>query len=134
MGMAGIRGLLEIVLAVQDLERSAHFYREVLGLTAISPPNLPALFLRVGDETGVPQQIVLVPRPAGSAALPADRMQRGLHHIGLEIASADFEAERARLQGLGFVVRTGEHPFLNVQAIYVDDPDGNEVEIVAAKA
>jgi catechol-2,3-dioxygenase len=28
-------------------------------------------------------------------------------------------------------VRTGQHPFLPVEAIYVDDPDGNEVELVA---
>jgi catechol 2,3-dioxygenase-like lactoylglutathione lyase family enzyme len=132
--MSGIRGLLEIVLAVQDLEKSAHFYRDVLRLTVISPPNLPALFLQVGEPDGsVPQQIVLVPRPAGAAAQPAGGVQWNLHHLGLEIAPEEFEAERARLQGLGFEVRSGEHPFLSVQAIYIDDPDGNEVEIVAAK-
>ena len=131
--MAGIRGLLEVVLLVQDVNRSLGFYRDVLGFKVISPPNLPAAFLQVGEPAGeVPQQVVLVPRPAAVAA-PAERMQRGLHHVGLEIAPEDFERERDRLRSLGFDVRTGEHPFLSVQAIYIDDPDGNEVEIVAAK-
>src|SRR5439155_17447564 len=66
--MAGIRGLAEIVIWVQDMDTSLAFYRDRLGLTVISPPHLPATFLRIGAEgAGVPQQIVLVPRPAGSA-------------------------------------------------------------------
>lgn len=132
--MATLRGLLEIVLVVQDMEKSLQFYRDILGLKVISPPHLKAVFLQVGAPAGkVPQQIVLVPKPAGSPPLPADRMQRSVHHIGIEIAPEDFESEWRRLEGLGFEVRTGEHPFLPVQAIYIDDPDGNEIEIVAAR-
>ena len=133
--MSGIRGLLEIVLAVQDLEKSVHFYRDVLRLTVISPPKLKAVFLQVGEPGDrVPQQIVLVPQPASASTVPAHGAQRNLHHLGLEIAPEDFEAERKRLQDLGFAVRTGEHPFLPVEALYIDDPDGNEVEIVTRKA
>jgi len=52
-----------------------------------------------------------------------------LHHIGLEVAPEDFESERARLQTQGFALRTGQHPFMPVDAFYLDDPDGNEIEI-----
>ena len=38
------------------------------------------------------------------------------------------------VDGVDLEIRTGEHPFLPVQAFYVDDPDGNEVEIVARLA
>jgi catechol 2,3-dioxygenase len=132
--MAAIRGLAEVVLLVRDLDKSLAFYRDILGLTVISPPEMkPAAFLEVGtSHGGVPQQIVLVRRPADAPALP-DRMQRGLHHIGIEIEPGALEGERERLQSLGFEVRTGEHPFLPVEAIYIDDPDGNEVELVAAR-
>ena len=41
----------------------------------------------------------------------------------------DFESERARLQTQGFALRTGQHPFMPVDAFYLDDPDGNEIEI-----
>jgi len=34
---------------------------------------------------------------------------------------------------LGFDVRLGEHPFLPLKGMYLDDPDGNEVELIAMK-
>ena len=128
--MAAIVGLIEVVLVVENIARSVAFYRDVLGLEVISPPEIPVKFLRVGAErSGVPQQIVLIPRPP-AAAEPLVRT-KALHHIGVEVALSDFEAERARLAGLGYELRTGQHPFMPVDAFYVDDPDGNEIEIAA---
>jgi catechol 2,3-dioxygenase len=132
--MAGaVRGLAEVVLMVSDVPAALHFYRDILGMETISPSELKGpTFLRVGSAgPGVPQQIVLVPRPPDAPQQAKDRRYRSVHHIGLEIGSADLDAERKRLEGLGFAVRTGQHPFLPVEAIYVDDPDGNEVELVA---
>jgi catechol-2,3-dioxygenase len=56
-----------------------------------------------------------------------------VHHIGLEIPRGSLDAARRELEAKGLQVRTGEHPFLPVEAIYLDDPDGNEVELVARK-
>src|SRR5256885_13247303 len=111
--MPGIRGLAEIVLMVRDVESSLRFYRDTLGLTVISPSTMKGpVFLRAGEGgAGVPQQIVLAPLPAGAPEPAQNRLQRGVHHIGLEVAQSDFDAERARLEGLGFTLRTGEHPF-----------------------
>jgi catechol 2,3-dioxygenase-like lactoylglutathione lyase family enzyme len=130
--MGRIRGLAEVVLLVQDVERSLAFYRDLLGLTVISPEGLPVAFLRVGeDRGGVPQQIVLVPRPPGVRPAAATREARDVHHIGLEVAPEEYEAERERIAQLGIPIRGGQHPFLPVEAFYIDDPDGNEIEIVA---
>ena len=60
----------------------------------------------------------------------ADRSERVLHHLGLEVASDDYDTLRRMLVDLGLATREGEHPFMSVEAFYVDDPDGNEVEIV----
>src|SRR5207302_4056341 len=112
----------------EDIDRSVAFYRDLLGLDPISPPELPVKFLRVGAErTGVPQQVVLVPRHM-VAEQPLVR-NRALHHIGLEVAPQDYESERERLATLGFEIRGGEHPVMPVEAFYLDDPDGNEIEI-----
>ena len=126
--MAAIRSLVEVVLVVEDVDRSLAFYRDVLGLEPFSPPGLPMKFLRIGaDRPGIPQQIVLVPRHlASDQPLPRSRK---LHHIGLEIDPADYDSERARLTDLGYSLRSGEHPFMPVEAFYLDDPDGNEIEI-----
>ena len=121
-----INSLVEIVLVVEDLERSTQFYRDVLGLEVISPPGAPAAFLRVGPPTaGIPQQIVLVPRPSDLSPATGRRV----HHIGLGVPSDKYESERTRLAALGFALRGGEHPFMPVEAFYLDDPDGNEIEI-----
>jgi catechol 2,3-dioxygenase-like lactoylglutathione lyase family enzyme len=126
--MTSIRGLVEVVLVVEDIDRSVAFYRDTLELEPISPPELPVKFLRIGPQrTGVPQQVVLIPRPM-AAEQPLVRT-RALHHIGLEVAPEDFLSERERLTGLGFEIRSGEHPFMPVDAFYLDDPDGNEIEI-----
>jgi catechol 2,3-dioxygenase-like lactoylglutathione lyase family enzyme len=121
-----------VVLFCQDLARSVEFYRDVLGLEVISPSGLPAVFLRVGQPgSGVPQQIVLVPRPPQASPPRPEKPSRDLHHIGLEVAPEDLDRERQRLANLGFAIRGGQHPFLPVEAFYLDDPDGNEIEIVA---
>ena len=130
--MSTIRGLTEIVIWVRDMEKALQFYRDALGLTVMSPPDFRgAVFLQVGESKEVPQQIVLVPLPKDSPGAPAERSQRALHHIGLELTEQDFEQERERLQSLGFEVRLGEHPFLPLRGMYIDDPDGNEVELIA---
>jgi catechol 2,3-dioxygenase len=129
--MTRVRGLVEVVLFVADVERSLRFYRDLLGLTLISPPGNLVAFLRVGDDVaGVPQQIVLVPRPADVQPAAQRKAERDLHHLGLVLDAAEFESERERIGGQGFAVRGGQHPFLPVEAFYVDDPDGNEVELV----
>ena len=124
--MPAIASLVEVVLVVEDLQRSLQFYRETLGLEVISPPGAPAAFLRVGPPSeGIPQQIVLVPRPRDMPTATGRR----LHHIGLAVAPENFDSERARLAAGGFALRGGEHPFMPIDAFYLDDPDGNEIEI-----
>jgi catechol 2,3-dioxygenase-like lactoylglutathione lyase family enzyme len=124
--VSAISGLVEVVLIVDDMERSLSFYRGTLGLELISPQELPVKFLRIGPPTdGLPKQIVLVPRTR-EHGLPSGQL---LHHIGLEVSPDDFDAERARLERLGFALRSGTHPFMPVDAFYLDDPDGNEIEI-----
>jgi catechol 2,3-dioxygenase-like lactoylglutathione lyase family enzyme len=124
--VSAIRGLVEVVLVVDDIDKSVAFYRDTLGFELFSPAHLPAKFLRIGPQIGgVPRQIVLVPRTTGDRPSGAPV----LHHIGLEVSPEDFEPERERLTSLGFELRTGQHPFMPVEAFYVDDPDGNEIEI-----
>jgi catechol-2,3-dioxygenase len=127
-------GLAEIVLVVRDVAQARRFYQETLGLKVISPDLGGPVFLQTGEDgPGVPQQIVLVPRPADAAPLPANRALRSVHHLGLIVPRGGLQEARRELEAQGLEVRTGEHPFLNIEAIYVNDPDGNEVELVAPR-
>ena len=55
---------------------------------------------------------------------------RTLHHLALEVAPEDFDGVREHLQRLGYTLRTGRHPIIPSRTVYVDDPDGNEVELI----
>jgi catechol 2,3-dioxygenase-like lactoylglutathione lyase family enzyme len=124
--MNRIRGIAEIVLNVHDVEASLAFYRDVLGLEVIGRPG--PVFLRAGDPAvTVPQMMVLVPLPAGTEAFAKPRT---LHHLALELAPEDFDAQQAHLKELGYTIRTGQHPVIPSRTMYVDDPDGNEVEFI----
>jgi catechol 2,3-dioxygenase len=134
--VSNLHGLSEVVLSVRDLERSVRFYRDVVGLRVISPPEMQApVYFQVGDAaSGVPNQIVLAPLPPEAADVPPQRMHKQLRHFAIEVPAGSLAQEEARLRGLGIEVRHGEHPFLPLQALYFDDPDGNEIEFMAPKA
>jgi catechol-2,3-dioxygenase len=129
--MGAIRGVAEIVLAVHDPERMIAFYRDVLGLRPLAAPaEVKPIFLVAGaDASPIPQMLVLVPLPPDA---PAFTPPRTLHHLALELAPEDFDAEARRLTDLGYALRTGRHPVLPSRTMYLDDPEGNEVELICA--
>ncbi len=133
--MSKVLGLTEVVIWVHDMEKSLSFYRDILGLEVMFQPDTRgAVFLKAGDSTTkVPQQIVLVPLPTDAPEFPTDRTRRTLHHIGIELSKEDFEVEESRLKSMGLELRYGQHPFLPLKGLYLDDPDGNEVELIAPR-
>ena len=127
-------GLAEIVLWTHDMEQSLAFYRDLFGLELISKPEVPARFLSTGEVSGgVPAMIVLSPHPEGAAgSFPPAKRERVLHHLAFKVAPSRYHDLRKRCVELGLEVRSGVHPVLpNVLTFYVDDPEGNEVEIIA---
>jgi catechol-2,3-dioxygenase len=125
-----IDGLAEVVLNVHDVPRALSFYQTLLGLKRISPEGQPGpIFLEAGKATAqLPSLVVLVPLPADSPDFVAPRT---LHHLALTVSAESFDAARSELQRAGLEVRDGKHPVLSARTIYVTDPDGNEVELIA---
>jgi len=127
--MSAVRGISEIVLWAHNAPAMVGFYRDILGLTVISPPERKnPIFLRAGEgAAGIPQMIVVVQLPADAGPFTPPRT---LHHLALEVAPEDFDAEQARLTSLGFALRSGQHPVIPSRTMYLDDPEGNEVELI----
>lgn len=127
--MGAIRGISEIVLWAHDQPAMVRFYRDVLGLQVISPPERKnPIFLQAGPgQAGIPQMIVIVQLPEGAAPFASPRT---LHHLALEVGPDDFNAEHQRLMNLGYALRSGQHPVIPSRTMYLDDPEGNEVEII----
>lgn len=128
--VATVTGLAEVVLNVHDLEAARGFYRDLLGLTVISPPERTnPIFLKAGEaDSHLPALVVLVQMKGDNPPFAAPRP---LNHLALAITAESFDGTMAALQARGFTVRTGQHPVLASRTMYVDDPDGNEVELIA---
>jgi catechol-2,3-dioxygenase len=126
--MKHIVGISEIVLWTADKEKALHFYHNLLGLEVISPPTLPNVFLKAGDGTaGIPQMIVLVPKTDEIKAKPSGYQ---LNHMAFELPAELFDAQHETLVAAGYKPRDGKHPVLASRTMYIDDPDGNEVEFI----
>lgn len=128
-----VAGLAEIVLWVRDMEAALHFYRDLFGLEVISPPELPNKFLEAGaGGPGVPEMIVLIPHPDPSGRFPNEKVNRVLHHLAFRVEAKEYDDLQRACSAKGLQVRSGVHPVLKgVRTFYVDDPDGNEVEVIA---
>ena len=131
-----VAGLAEIVLWVRDMPAALHFYGDLFGLDVISPPELPNKFLRAGSGAdGVPEMIVLIPHPDPSGAFPREKPKRVLHHLAFRVESRAYDELQKRFEAEDIEVRGGIHPVLKgVRTFYVDDPDGNEVEVISPGA
>ena len=131
--MNRVSGLAEIVLWVHDMEAALHFYRDIFGLELISPPELPNKFLRAGQGAfGVPELIVLVPHPDPAMKFPREKTKRVLHHMAFRVEARAYDELQLHFTADGLEVRTGVHPVLKgTRTAYVDDPDGNEVEVIS---
>ena len=131
-----VRGLGEVVLRVRDLERMKRFYVEVVGLELMHRIGDTHVFLRVADGFGGHTQIVglfaasVAPQVELLRRVAPDDAATTLHHFALEIALADHDAMRTRLEALGLPVRLMTHPWIGWRSIYIPDPEGNVVEFV----
>jgi catechol-2,3-dioxygenase len=126
--MKAIVGIAEIVLWTADKERALAFYRDLLGFEVISPSTLPNVFLKVGEgNAGIPQMVVLVPMTDEIRARPRGYQ---LNHMAFELPEDAFDAQYNALVAAGYAPRPGKHPVLASRTMYVDDPDGNEVELI----
>jgi catechol 2,3-dioxygenase-like lactoylglutathione lyase family enzyme len=128
-----VEGLAEIVLWVADMESALEFYRDRFGLEVISPPELPNKFLKVAEPGGIPELIVLIPHPHADSFFPTHRekVQRTLHHLAFRVGHREYDELENGFIESGIEVRHGVHPVLKgVRTFYVDDPDGNEVEVI----
>lgn len=126
--MSYIVGISEIVLWTADKAAAFAFYHDLLGFEQISPPTMPNIFLKIGEgHAGIPQMLVLVPKPADIAAKPSGYQ---LHHLALELPAEAFDTQHEDLVTAGYKPRGGTHPVLASRTMYIDDPDGNEVEFI----
>jgi catechol 2,3-dioxygenase-like lactoylglutathione lyase family enzyme len=120
-------GLLEFTLEVADLAAAERFYVDHLGLRIAERwgDDRPALWLAIGKEAF----LGLWTREAGGEKA-IHQAHGGAHvHFALRVPVGTLDAMQNRLETLGYAVEDGWDFGNGNRAIYLDDPDGNVVEL-----
>lgn len=123
-----IKELGHAVLYVRDLDRSAAFYRDVLGFRQIGDrvPGMPAVAFSSGRTH---HELLLIEVGPHAQAIPGGR-RVGLYHLGLKVGDTDEElvaAYEAVRDAGAVIVGTADHTVTH--SLYILDPDGNELEL-----
>ncbi len=125
-----VRGLGEIALRVDNLDSMQQFYEEVIGLPLMTRVPNCAFFKIADGYGGHPQVLALFDRSERPSYRGTNAAKSTIDHVAFEIAFADFEGEKKRLEGQGLPVETAEHAWVHWSSLYVNDPEGNRVELV----
>ena len=121
-----VKELGHIVLYVRGLERSRRFYGEVLGWNEVA---------RMGGQgavfsSGRTHHELLLLEVGDRAAPIAPGPRVGMYHFGLKVGETDEELREAldRLTEAGVKVN-GAADHSVTHSLYIEDPDGNEIEL-----
>jgi catechol 2,3-dioxygenase len=131
---AAVKGLGEVALRVSDLDQMQRFYEVVIGLELLKRVDNAAFFKIADGYGGHTQVLALFDRSTSPGYTGLDAAKTTVDHVAFEIALADFDKEKKRLEQLGLVITTAEHAWVHWRSLYVTDPEGNEVEFVCYDA
>ena len=115
-----------VVFYVRDLEESLAFYRDAVGLDVVGSLFDGRAAMLTGGRTH--HELFLI--QVGDAPGPLQGRRIGLYHVAWKIGEAldDLRRIRERLQTAGYSIR-GLADHTVSQSLYLNDPDGNEVEL-----
>ena len=119
-----LQALDHVAVRCMDVERSAKWYAEVLGLVRYDIPEWkPFPVFMLSDGFGV----ALFPATDGQApdALKARMVQ--IDHFAFRVTRADFDAALSQYDRLGLTYNVQDHTYFH--SVYTDDPDGHTVEL-----
>jgi catechol 2,3-dioxygenase len=120
------RYLGHVVFYVKDLERSLAFYRDLLGFLEVGRMFQNQAAALTSGRTH--HELLLI--QVGDVPGPPRGPHRGLYHIGIKVGD-DLDALREAKAELGRagIPISGMSDHTVSQSLYVEDPDGNEVEL-----
>ena len=124
-----LRGILETVLYVDDLDEAESFYGNVLGLTRDSRKDGLFVFFRLGE-----QMLLIFQRDAAKTArsVPAHGTD-GAGHVCFSVAESELAIWEERLRSKGVAIEQHQEWPRGGRSFYFRDPAGNSLEIATPR-
>ena len=119
-----IQFLDHVAIRVADLEASAKWYKEVLGLKRYQLPkwgDFP-IFLLAGKSG-----IALFPANLDDKQLDASSKNVKIDHFAFNVTNENFEKAKKHYAALNLEFTVKDHYYFH--SIYTKDPDGHSVEL-----
>lgn len=129
-----IKALSEFAIHTNNMPAMISFYRDMLGLEPFATRAGGALeFFRIGDGSeGLTSVIALFDAGTDKTIVAGrDAMASSLHHIALAVSRDDQDAAEQWFAENGIETRIEEFAWVGWRGLFVTDPDGNIVELVA---
>ena len=121
-----IKRLNHAVLYVRDAERSAAFYKDVLGFRTVM--QMPGAFFLQAEGSDNDHDLGLFTVGEAAGASQAGGATVGLYHLAWEVDTLDELDRISRALGdEGALVGASDHS--TTKALYAKDPDGIEFEV-----
>ncbi len=112
----------QVSLTIADLDRSLAFYTDTLGFRILQQEGRSAVLTANGE-----QPLVFLTEEAGARPQPAGTT--GLYHFAILVPSrVDLGRSLRRLLETGYSLSGASDHYVS-EALYLDDPDGNGIEI-----
>ena len=127
------RALGEIAIRTRNIDAMIAFYRDVLGLQILSRrDDRGIVFFRLADGfAGHTAVLALFDESEGEVAAGQGS---SLHHLALTLPRAEQDAAQGWLDRQAMPYRVETFPWIGWRGVFLTDPDGNTVELVAYDA
>ncbi|MFT4416148.1 VOC family protein [Fredinandcohnia humi] len=113
----------QVELKVMDLERSLTFYQEIIGFKVLEKTESKALLTADGKNP-----LLIIEQPANVTTKEPRRT--GLYHFAILLPTRE-DLGKVLLHLIQNNIPLGASDHLVSEALYLDDPDGNGIEIYA---
>ena len=133
-----VHDLGEIAIRCADIDAMMAFYRDIVGLEVLSDARDDGIvFFRICDGHGGHATVLALfkigagrnfQRGSGRVDVPSS----SLHHLALTVAFEDQPKIEQWLRENGVAYRVEVFGWIGWRGVFVNDPEGNTVEFVAA--
>lgn len=127
-----VRALGEVAIRCADIGAMEAFYRDMIGLRPLKGGHRGYIrFFEIGPGYGGHTTVLALFASASGRDAPAAGDGSSLHHVALTVGAEEQEAAIEWFARSGIEFRIEEFDWIGWRGVFVADPEGNTVELVA---